>query len=141
VAVLDVIEDAGRSGVTAGHQRGAARVGVRRVGGRRIGVLAAGASQPGKRRAWVVGDVQVKVTLVHAVDADQKDVLDVAVIAVVVIALVVLVTDKGGGGAGGGVGRVRSAGGQQGQGKQRSGLFVGHRTSPLEADERCEYRS
>src|SRR5262249_47948151 len=123
-------EDAGRSGVTAGHQRGATRVGVRRVGGRRIRVLAAGVSQLGKGRARVVGDVQVEVILVHAIDRDQQHV--VAVIAlVVVVALVVLVTDEGGGGAGGGrAGRVRAASGQQGQGKQRSGLFVGHPSSP-----------
>ena len=34
VAVLDVVVDAGGLGVAAGHQRGAARVGVRRVGRR-----------------------------------------------------------------------------------------------------------
>ena len=49
-----------------------------------MGVHAAGVNQLGKRRVWVVGDVPVKVTLVHAIDRDQQHVL-------VVIALVVAI--------------------------------------------------
>jgi hypothetical protein len=71
-ALSDVFgSNAGRFRVTAGHQRGATRVGVRGVGGCRVGVLDAGVGQLGKRRARVVGDVPVKVTLVHAIDRDQ----------------------------------------------------------------------
>src|SRR5579864_4162894 len=53
-------------------------------------VLAAGVNQLGKRRVWVVGDVPVKVTLVHAIDRDQQHAL-VVIALVVVVALVVAI--------------------------------------------------
>src|SRR5262249_58200139 len=66
VVVLNVVVDAGRLGVAAGHQCGTTRVRVRRIRGQRIRVLGACVNQLGKRRARMLGDVPVKVALVHA---------------------------------------------------------------------------
>ena len=65
--------------VGAGHQRRAARIGVRRVGGLRVGVFGAAGGQPRELRVGMVGDVPVQIGLVHAVDRDQEHVLDLSV--------------------------------------------------------------
>ena len=97
VAVLDVVVHAGRARVAAGHQRGAARIGVRRVRRVVVGELGATGGEPGELRARMVGDVPVEVGLVHTVDRDQQHVRD-RVLAVVAIAAIAATRVRGHGG-------------------------------------------
>ena len=76
VAVLDVVIDTGRTGVTARHDRRSTRIRVRRVRRMVIGELGPARRKPGQLRHRVGLDIPVQIGLMHPVDRDQQHVLD-----------------------------------------------------------------